>query len=104
MNSDQLLEGTDLVLFNINEATLTKWYKDTTHLDEVRQLLQGKNLPGNSMENTSNSLPNARTKLPIRTAPIEPFVFEEHEDTTGEAVFRTERKKSGKHSCTRFIL
>ena len=28
MNSLELLEGTDLVLFNINEHKLKQWYKD----------------------------------------------------------------------------
>ena len=41
LNSQTLLEDTNLALYNINDTTLRLWYKDSSRRDEVKVLLQG---------------------------------------------------------------
>uniref|UniRef100_UPI00358E8398 uncharacterized protein n=1 Tax=Myxine glutinosa TaxID=7769 RepID=UPI00358E8398 len=84
LNSEALLEGTDLVLFSINETTLTRWYKKTARINEVRICLQGKTLPG-GLTCASTELPEARRRPTSKEPPADPHVFEEPQDTTGEA-------------------
>ena len=87
LNSEALLEGSSLVLYHINETTLTKWYKDNTRLDEVRTLLQGKTLPG-KVSTAPQPLPEAHQLAVSKDVPAEVHVFGEPEDTTEEATVR----------------
>ena len=81
-----ILEETELVLFNINETTLRLWFKNKTRNDEIMQLMQGKNVPG--------ELAVAKERLPEPTTPTKlqgearPKIYEEPEDRTGKAVLR----------------
>lgn len=85
LNSEALLEGTNLQLFTINEATLTRWYKDTMRRDEIKILLQGLSLR-QEPPCTSDSLPPP-AELPSTPSPppSQPFIFAEPEDTVGQA-------------------
>ena len=88
LNSDRLLEETNLHLYTINETTLMKWYKQAMRRGEVRLLMQG--MP------RKDPLPVATTPLPPAQArpssppppPPDHIVFEEPEDTTGLARIR----------------
>ncbi len=80
LNSSRLLEDTNLVLFNINEATLVRWYKGTTRINEVKMLLQGVTTPAPSSCSATPLLqpmdrPTKPPSAPLSTA----FVFEEPE-------------------------
>lgn len=67
-NSQALLEGTNMVLFTINETTLLRWYQDSTRRREVQMLLQGLPLPRAEVT-TSDTLPPAQEQpaLPTHT-------------------------------------
>lgn len=90
------LEGTNLVLYNINETTLVKWYKNDVRRDEIRMLLQG--LPPSQHQLTAEEdLPPAK-ELPSvpPSPPALPHVFEEAEDTSGQATCRKKTKSSSR--------
>ena len=88
-NSQRLLEGTNLMLYTINQTTLVRWYKDITRRNEIKFLMQGLSLPRPSLTTDSDSLPPAKV-LPTRPhlSPINPHSFPEAEDTTGQARVR----------------
>jgi len=44
LNSQALLEGTNLVLYTVNETTLLHWYKNSVRRDEIKLLMQGLSL------------------------------------------------------------
>lgn len=86
LNSEDLLAGTYLILPIINEATLTKWYKDHTRSSEIKMLLQGLSLPGRTLATEPLDPPKER---PLKPAlPEAPMQFEEPSDTTGQAAGR----------------
>ncbi|XP_037089533.1 uncharacterized protein LOC119109888 [Pollicipes pollicipes] len=84
-NSRALLEGTGIQLYPLNESTLGKWFKDRTRLDEVRTLLQGRDLPA-ERPLAAGHLPAAATR-PVTPPPRQhPAVqLPEPADTVGEA-------------------
>lgn len=87
LNSD-LLEDTNLVLFNINETTLTRWYKDSVRRDEVKTLIQGLQLP-KEVFGTAEELPPVRVRPTSPGPPPDcPLVIQEPVDTTGQAKVR----------------
>ena len=90
------LEGTNLVLYTINETTLVKWYKDDVRRDEIRMLLQG--LPPSQHQLTAKEdLPPARELPSVPSSPPAlPHVFEEAEDTSGQATCRRKTKSSSR--------
>lgn len=83
LNSQALLEGTNLMLFSINETTLLHWYKNTTRRNEVKMLLQG--LPGIPSQSTSSEPLQPALQRPGSPPPPpdNPHVFPEVQDTTG---------------------
>ena len=87
MNSEVLLEKTNLTLFVINEYTLTKWYKNRVRREEVTSLLQGITLPSCATSSvTTPDLPLAKEPPSSPPPPPEtPHVFVEPEDTSGQA-------------------
>ena len=89
MNSQALLKGTNVVLFNIKEATLVRWYKNTTRRDEIKQLMQGLSTPLATMSTASETLPPPvkHPSTPL-SCPPEPHSFSEPEDTTGQVRVR----------------
>ena len=89
LNSSALLKDTDLVLFHINETTLTRWYKDTVRMEEIRTLLQGFQIPAQPPAKANEPLPAARVRpsSPPNLV-IEPFSFPDPVDTTGQARVR----------------
>lgn len=90
MNSEVLLEKTNLTLFVINEYTLTKWYKNRVRREEVTSLLQGITLPSCATSSvTTPDLPPAKEPPSSPPPPPEtPHVFVEPEDTSGQARVR----------------
>ena len=87
LNSQALLEGTNLVLFTINEATLVRWYKNSTRVSEIRTLMQG--IPSSLPPPCApDPLPPARELLTSPPPPKNPLRFPEPEDTTGQAKLR----------------
>ena len=84
LKSEQLLEGTHLEFFMINETTLIKWYKNTVRRDEVRMLMQ--RMPRQKLSVATTPLPSAASLPPTQPPPpLDAIVFEEPEDTTGQA-------------------
>ena len=76
-----------MVLFNINQATLTRWYKNSTRRDEIKMLMQGRTPPPNIISQCP--LPPPR-ELPLGPlpAPLQCHIFNKPEDTTGPAKVR----------------
>jgi hypothetical protein len=94
LNSHALLERTGLTLYNINESTLTRWYKNMSRVQEVRTLLQGLSLPLTATC-ASESLPEACTQTSEpQPQPQDPHIFSDVEDTSGQARVRTAKKTS----------
>ena len=90
-NSQALLEGTNLVQFTINEATLVRWFKNSTRISEIRSLMQG--IPSSLPPPCASEplpLPKNQPSLPP-PPPDEPHTFTEPEDTTGQAQGRRRR-------------
>ena len=54
LNSQALIEGTNLVLYHVNKATLVKWYKNAIWRDEM--LMQGLSLPSPGTVSSSSLL------------------------------------------------
>ena len=81
-----LLEGTNLMLYMVNETTLLHWYKNSVRSDEImqglsppqHQLCAGDNLP--PPQQLPSSLP----------PPVNPHIFAEPEDTTSQAKVRNQ--------------
>ena len=84
------LEGTNLILYNINETTLIKWYKDDVQKDKIQMLLQG--LPPSQHQLVDRNALSPAKELP--SAPVNPHTFTEAEDTSGQAVLRKKTKSS----------
>ena len=85
LNSQALLEETNLVLYNLNEATLIRWYKNSIRRDEIKTLTQGLSLP---LEQpcATDPLPPAQERPSSPGAAGEhEHLIEEPEDTTGQA-------------------
>ncbi len=89
LNSQPLLEGTNLMLFTINEATLSKWHKNSTRGNEVKMLLQG--LPSLPSSTTAvEPLPPALERFTSPPPPPDnPHIFPESEDRRGLAHVRS---------------
>lgn len=86
LNSQPLLDDTNMMLYSINETTLTRWFKNKTRIDEIRNLMQGLSLPSIPVCSTS-SLPPAKVLQPAPPPPpLHPYTFEEPDDTSGTAV------------------
>ena len=83
-NSQALLEGTNMVLYTINETTLVRWYKNSTRRREIQMLLQGRLLPHADVT-TSDTLPPAQQQPTYREVTVSPHTHHEPEDTTGQA-------------------
>lgn len=89
LNSQPLLEGTNLVLFSINETTLSRWYKNSTRCTEVKMLLQGlPNIPSSSTA-TGPLLPALECSTSPPPPPDNPHIFPEAEDRRGLAHVRS---------------
>ena len=87
MNSQALLEGTNLMLYTINETTLVQWYKNKERIHEIRTLLQGLELP--PLATCSREpLPDPLQRSIPPPPPDKPHVFSQPEDTTGRAQVR----------------
>ena len=85
LNSQPLLDDTNMMLYTINETTLTRWYKNKKRINDIRDLMQGLSLPSIPVCSTS-SLPPAEVLPPAPPPPpLHPHIFEEPEDTSGTA-------------------
>ena len=90
-NSQALLEGTNLVLFTINEATLIRWYKNSTRISEIKTLMQGIPLSLPPPCATEPFSPAVERPTEPPPPPQDPHLFPEPEDTTGKAVIGRRR-------------
>ena len=93
MNSETLLERTNLTLFVINECTLMRWFKNKERRDEVTTLLQGVALPPSSLTTTGH-LPAAQQPSSPGAPPEIAHEFEDPEDTSGQADVRGRKSRS----------
>lgn len=90
LNSQSLLEETNLVLFPINEATLSKWHKGVTRMNEVKMLLQGlPKLPPPRTTAAEPLLPALERYTSPPPPPDNPHIFPEAEDRRGMAHVRS---------------
>lgn len=76
-----------MVLLHLNEATLTRWFKEKMRRDEVTMLLQGRQLPPSRVP-AEQPLPPAKEGPSRPVSPLIPFQFPEPEDRTGLANVR----------------
>ena len=83
LNSQALLEGTNLMLYTINETTLVKWFKASSRRNEIKLLMQGLSPPQPPLSMDSESLPPAKICPSQQGPPLVPHRFPEVEDTTG---------------------
>ena len=97
-NSQPLMEGTGIFLFPINETTLKKWYKDNQRRNEVKQLLQGAQLP--QREVSQGQLPPNVLATSAPQPPPQPHVHTEPEDTTSQARVRKSRVHKQRKTAT----
>ena len=96
LNSQALLEGTNLMLYAINETTLIRWHKNSVRRDEIRLLMQGLSPPQPQFTTDTNSLPPAKSLLSgPGPSPLNPHSFPEAEDTTGQARVRKRKDTTG---------
>ena len=63
LNSEALLESTNLVLFNVNESSLKLWY---TRRDKIKTLMQGLTPPSLPLCATSQLLPAQELTLDLK--------------------------------------
>eukprot|EP00794_Sanderia_malayensis_P021122 gene21122-23194_t len=85
-HSRELLSGTDLTLYNLNEKQISLWFENKTRREEVVTLLQGRSLPG-ATETANEPLPEPRKRQRIVSlAP--PIELKEPEDRSGQANIR----------------
>ena len=89
LNCGSLLEGTRLVLFSINESTLTKWYKNSSRHSEVKMLLQGLTVLPSSSTAAEPLLPACEHSSSLPPPPENPHTFPDVEDRRGLAQVRT---------------
>ncbi|XP_065898953.1 uncharacterized protein [Dysidea avara] len=88
-NSPQLLEGTNLALYHVNQNGLQKWLKGQTRKKEIVTLMQGLKLTVPSLCSSKN-LPPVQDQPSSSPPPPEPHhQITEPEDTTGQARKRT---------------
>ncbi|XP_072050117.1 uncharacterized protein [Amphiura filiformis] len=87
LNSEALLEGTNIMLYHINETTLVKWFKNEQRRQEVTTLLQGRDPPG-QLAVAAESLPPAQIQPQTPQEPMHQHEFDEPEDRTGLVVTR----------------
>ena len=86
LNSQALLEGTNLMLYTINQTTLVRWHKNSSRRDEIRLLMQGLSPPRPQFTTDPNSSPPAKSlQSGPGPSPLNPCSFPEAEDTTGQA-------------------
>ena len=89
-NSHALLERTNLMLYSINEAGITKWFKNTTRRDEIKLLMQGLTLQTQPSV-ASDPLPPPQSQPKSSQPPLQPHIFVEPQDTTGQAKVRASK-------------
>lgn len=87
LNSQELLEGTNMVLYNI-EATLIRWCKDSIRRNEIKLLMQGPPLPRVESCTTDELPPAQQCPSSPPPPPVQLHVFPEPEDTVGQAQVR----------------
>ena len=87
LNSQALLEGTNLVLYTVNETTLLHWYKNSVRRDEIKLLMQGLSLPQHQLC-AGHNLPPPQQLPSSLPPPVNPHISAEPEDTTGQAKVR----------------
>ena len=96
LNSQVLLEGTNLMLYAINQTTLVRWHKNSSRRDEIRLLMQGLSPPQPQFTTDPNSLPPAKSlQSGPGPCPLNPHSFPEAEDTTGQARIQKRKDTTG---------
>ena len=89
VNSQRLLEDTNLTLFTINERTLVSWYKDTVRRDEIKILMQGLSLPAPPFCSSILLPPAQQCPSAPPDPPPQEHQFVEPQDRTGLANVRS---------------
>ena len=87
-NSLELLEGTDLALFAINEATLLRWFKLQERRKEVLLLQQGRPVPVEPLCSVQPLPPSQSRPSVADPLPGPHLEFPVMADTSGQAVVR----------------
>ena len=88
LNSTSIMQGTKLMLINLNEYTLLRWYKNSSRRDESRLLMQGLTLPQPEPCATDTLPPPQVLPASPPAPPEDSHMFEEAPDQTGKARVR----------------
>ena len=86
-NSQALLNNTGITLFNVNETSVSLWFKNKTRREEILTLIQGRPLPGR-LTLAKEALPPLRETPSDLQGHADPMLFQEPEDRTGLATLR----------------
>ena len=88
LNSDILMQRTNLMLVNLNEFTLLRWYKNSIRRDEIKLLMQGFTLPQPQPCTNDPLLPAKILPTSPPAPPEDCHIFHEVDDQTGLARLR----------------
>ena len=86
------MENSNLTLFNINETTLRLWFKNKTRREEIINLLQGRDFPGEL--SCVSGLPAPRAPHDNLQGISEKVSFSEPGDCSGMAKLTFRKRKS----------
>ena len=86
-NSQALLNNTGITLFNVNETSVSLWFKNKTRREEILTLIQGRPLPGR-LTLAKEAVPPLRETPSDLQGDADSMLFQEPEDRTGLATLR----------------
>ena len=93
-NSLELLEGTNLALYPINEATLIRWFKNVARRREVQLLMQGIAVPVEPLCSRQPIAPPQVRPVVAAELPEPRLEFVLKDDTSGQVTVRRRLQKS----------
>ena len=93
-NSLELLEGTNLALYPINEATLVRWFKNVARHREVQLLMQGIAVPIEPLCSRQSIAPPQVRPVVAAELPEPRLEFALKDDTSGQVKVRRRLQKS----------
>ena len=86
-NCQNLLSNSGITLFNVNETSVSLWFKNKTRREEILTLIQGRSLPGR-LTLAKEALPPLRETPSDLQGDAEPMLFPEPEDRAGLATLK----------------
>ena len=86
-NCQALLSNTGITLFNVNETSVSLWFKNKTRREEILTLIQGRSLPGR-LTLAKEALPPLRETPSDLQGNVELMLLPEPEDRAGLATLR----------------